>query len=26
LPCDAKTKQEAEQALEALAVQHITTR
>jgi preprotein translocase subunit SecD len=26
LPCDAKTKQEAEQSLEALAVQHITTR
>ena len=26
LPCDAKTKQEAKQALEALAVQHITTR
>ena len=26
LPCDFKTKQEAEQGLEALAVQHITTR
>ena len=26
LPCDSKTKQEAEQGLDALAVQHITTR